>query len=405
MIIRRYIMTHENKFGMFVHWGIYALTEIQDQAFARMDMPREEYEALMHKFNPVKYDPEKWVLLAKSAGMEFICFTTKHHDGFCMWDTKETDYNIMNTPYGKDTLKMLADACKKHGMKLSLYYSCPDWHHENGFNPASTHQWKAKTENGIDTKKYLEFVRRQVRELCTNYGPLYTFYWDIPPRIKDPSFNEMIRELQPGIFINDRGYDVGDFSTPEREYRAQEGQRFTRMTEACNSVGEQSWGYRKEEDFYSLRHLISSIDRIMAMGGSYILNVGPDANGEITEAYASRIRKVGDWYLRMNGALVCHEEDTFNYAIRNNKAIVTTKNGKSYFHFPDGIRSTSIAIKYFPSMPKSVRLLNTGKDLPYLVERLPEYFTESGIAISYLHIRGIPTDDLSNEAIVIEIEW
>ena len=398
-------MTHENKFGMFIHWGVYSMTGIQDQAFARMDMPRDEYEALMHSFNPVKYDPEKWVLLAKSAGMEYMCFTTKHHDGFCMWDTKETDYNIMNTPYGKDTLKMLAEACKKHGMKLSLYYSCPDWNHEYGFNPATTHQWKAKMDKGINTAAYLEFVRRQVRELCTNYGPLYTFYWDIPPRIKDPSFNEMIRELQPGIFINDRGYDVGDFSTPEREYKAQEGHRFTRMTEACNSVGEQSWGYRSNEDFYSLRHLISSIDRIMAMGGSYVLNVGPDANGEITEEYASRIKKIGDWYLRMKGALVCHEEDTFNYAVANNKVIVTKKDGKSYFHFPDGILSSAIALKYFPSMPKSVRLLNTDTPLNYSVERLPEFFTGSGIGVIHLHITGIPVDELSNEAIVIEVEW
>ncbi|MBQ9070811.1 MAG: alpha-L-fucosidase [Clostridia bacterium] len=398
-------MTHENKFGMFVHWGLYAVTEIQDQAFARMNMPREEYESLIHSFNPVKYDPEKWVLLAKSAGMEYICFTTKHHDGFCMWDTKETDYNIMNTPYGKDTLKMLADACAKHGMKLSLYYSCPDWHHEYGYNPASTHQWKAKMENGVNTAVYLEFVRRQVRELCSNYGPIYAFYWDIPPKIKDPSFNEMIRELQPGIYINDRGYDIGDFSTPEREYRSQDGQRFTRMTEACNSLGEQSWGYRRNEDFYSRRHIITAIDRIMAMGGSYVLNVGPDANGEITEEYASRLRKIGDWYLRCKESLVCHEEDTFVYGIRNYKPIVTKKGGKSYFHFPDGIRSSSIAICYFPSMPKSVKLLNTGKDLGYAIDMLPEYFTGSGIAMPYLHITGIPVDELENEAIVVEIEW
>ncbi len=397
-------MTHENKFGMFVHWGIYAATGIQDQAYARMNMARDEYEAIMHRFNPVKYDPEKWVLLAKEAGMEYICFTAKHHDGFCMWDTKETDYNIMNTPYGKDVLKMLSDACKKHGMKLSLYYSCPDWHHKNGYNPASTHQWKAVTDNGVNTGAYLEYVRRQVRELCTNYGPLYTFFWDIPPKIKDPSFNQMIRELQPGIFINDRGYDIGDFSTPEREYEAADCLRFTRMTEACNSVGEQSWGYRENEDFYSLRHLISSIDRIMAMGGSYLLNVGPDANGEITEEYAERIRKVGNWYRRMGGALVCHEADGFAYGIKANKAIVTKKNDRSYFHFPDGIRSSSIALEFFPSLPKSVRLLNTDSALGFAIEKLPEYFS-AGQAQSFLHITKIPVDELSNEAIVIEIEW
>ena len=142
-------MTDRNRFGMFVHWGFYALTGLQEQAFVRYNLDRGEYEALMHQFNPVDYDPEKWVLLAKDAGMEYIGFTAKHHDGFCMWDTKETDYNVMHTPYGKDVLKMLADACEKHGMKLSLYYSCPDWHHKNGYNPASTHQWRAHKENGV----------------------------------------------------------------------------------------------------------------------------------------------------------------------------------------------------------------------------------------------------------------
>ena len=393
-----------NKFGMFVHWGFYALTGVQEQAFARMDMPREEYEALMHQFNPVNYDPEKWVLLAKEAGMEFICFTTKHHDGFCMWDTACTDYKITNTPYGKDTLKMLADACHKHGMGLSLYYSCPDWHHANGYNPATTHQWKAHVENGIDHAPYLEYVREQVRELCSNYGELYTFYWDIPPKIKDPSFNQMIRELQPQILINDRGYDTGDFSTPEREYQAADGARFTRMTEACNSLGEQSWGYRANEDFYSMRHLISSIDRMMAMGGGYVLNVGPDALGEIPAAYATRLARIGDWYNRMEGALKDHEADDFNYKIKANKAIVTRKNGKSYFHFYDGIRSSSVALQYFPNMPRSVRLLNTGKALPFAFDLLPEYFS-NGQAQRFLHITNIPVDDLASEAIVIEIEW
>ena len=398
-------MTHENKFGMFIHWGFYALTGIQEQAFARMDIPREKYEALMHEFDPTEYDPEKWVLLAKEAGMEYICFTTKHHDGFCMWDTEYTDYKITNTPYGKDTLKMLADACQKHGMLLSLYYSNPDWHHPNGYNPASTHQWKAITDNGVDTETYRKYVKDQVRELLTNYGPIYTFFWDIPPHAYDPSFNELIRELQPGIFINDRGYDAGDFSTPEREYTATGSQRFTRMTEACNSVGVQSWGYREGEDFYSLRHLTTSIDRIMAMGGSYLLNVGPNAKGVITEEYAARIRAVGDWYRRMEGALVCHEEDSFNYKARGGKPIVTKKNGRSYFHFPDGLISSAVSFEFFPSVPKSVRLLNTGSDLRYAIERMPEFFTGSGMASLVLHISGIPIDDLSGESVVIEIEW
>ena len=400
-------MTHQNKFGMFIHWGIYAATGVQDQAFPRLRIPREEYESLMHSFNPVKYNPEEWVLLAKEAGMKYICFTTKHHDGFCMWDTKYTNYNIMNTPYGRDVLKMLADACQKHGMLLSLYYSNPDWHHPYGFNPASTHQDMAKTEN-IDTEIYREYVKNQVRELLTGYGPIYTFFWDIPPRIYDPSLNELVRELQPGILINNRGWSEGDFSTPEREYKgAPEEMYFTKMTEACNSVGEQSWGYRKNEDFYSIRHLTHAIDRLMAKGASYLLNVGPNAEGVITEEYASRIRRIGDWYNRMEGCLEEAEPDTNNYAIPANACIPTKKNGKTYLHFPDGIRSSSIALQYFISIPKSVRLMNTGKRLQASYDPLPEYYFAGGggLAGKFLHITGIPIDDLENEPIVIEIEW
>ena len=397
-------MTHHNRFGMFIHWGLYSHTGVQDQVFARMDWSRERYESLIHEFNPVKYDPEKWVLLAKEAGMEYICFTAKHHDGFCMCDTKYTDYSIMNTPYGKDVLKMLSDACKKHGMRLSLYYSNPDWHHPYGYNPASTHQWKAVERADINNEIYREYVKAQVTELLTNYGEIYTFFWDIPPRVYDPSLNELVRKLQPGIYINDRGYDKGDFSTPERSYQSLEDMPFTRMTEACNSVGEQSWGYRSNEDFFSLRYLTSSIDRIMALGGSYLLNVGPDGNGEITEEYAQRIRKVGDWYGRMEGCLCAHEPDDFHYKLRKNKAIVTKKDSKTYFHFYEGTLSSSVAIRYFPKIPRSVRLMNTGEQLRAAIDKLPEY-SENGLAVPHLHITGIPIDDLVSEPVVIEIDW
>ena len=171
------MITHENMLGMFIHWGIYSMTGLQDQAIIRYDMDQKEYESLATRFNPTEYDPEQWVLLAKNAGMKYICFTTKHHDGFCMWNTAYTDYNIMNTPYGRDVLKMLADACKKHGMKLSLYYSNPDWHHEYGYNPNSSHQWRALQRERIDNEAYRTFVKNQVRELLTNYGKIYSFFW------------------------------------------------------------------------------------------------------------------------------------------------------------------------------------------------------------------------------------
>jgi len=399
-------MVFDNKFGMFIHWGIYAQTGIQEQVYARFDWDRERYEALRETFKPVNYDPEKWVLLAKEAGMKYICFTAKHHDGFCMWNTKYTDYNVMNTPYGKDVLRMLADACERHGMLLGLYYSNPDWNHPLGYNPNSTHQWKAVDKETVDTVGYREYVKNQITELLTNYGKIYTLFWDIPPRIDDPSLNELARRLQPGILINDRGWDKGDFSTPEREYRSAEGERFTRMTEACNSLGRQSWGYRENEDFYSYRHLVSSIDRIMAMGGSYLLNVGPDGLGEITDEYASRLRRIGDWYRRTEGCLESAEGDSFDYSVRHDPCIVNRKNGKIYFHLYNSASSSAVDIKYFPHKPTSVRLLNTGEELAFSFERLPEFFNgKTGRAEQeYLHITGIPIDKLSDEAIVIEIE-
>jgi len=402
-------MTHENRFGMFIHWGIYALTGLQDQAFVRYDMPRAEYEALMHRFNPVKYDPEKWVLLAKEAGMKYICFTTKHHDGFCMWDTKYSDYSIMHTPYGKDVLKMLAAACEKHGMALSLYYSIPDWHHPKGYNPESTHQWRAVNQDAPDFEPYREYVKNQITELLTGYGKIYTLFWDIPPRIFDPAMNEYVRSLQPGILINNRGFDSGDFSTPEREYESDANNApYPAMTEACNSIDAQSWGYRVEADFYSYRHILSSIDRTMARGGSYLLNIGPNADGELAPDHAERIRRVGKWYARMEGCLECHEPDTFDYQVyKSGDCIVTRKDARSYFHFYNGTISTAVLMKNYPRLPRSVRLMNTGKPLPFKAEILPEHFNgKTGRAEQvFLHIRGIPVDDLSCEPIVLEIVW
>ena len=397
-------MTHENRFGMFIHWGFYALHGVQEQEFARLDLPREEYESAMHEFNPVEFDPDAIVSLAKETGMEYICFTAKHHDGFCMFDSEYTDYKITNTPYGKDVLKELADACRRQGLLLSIYYSCPDWHHPYGYNPNSSHQWKARRDTEARHEIYLEYVKNQIRELMTKYGPIYTLFWDIPPKIDVPEMNEMVRALQPGIFINNRGYGPGDFSTPEREYQSSESGRFPTMTEACNSLGEQSWGYRKDEDYYSLRHLTTSIDRMMAKGASYLLNVGPDALGRIPEESLKRLRAVGSWYRRMNGALTCHEDDPFDYEVRGSRPIVTKKDGKTYFHFPDGLRSSAFSLGAWPGEPKRVTLLNTGKALRFSFDLLPEYM-KNGLAQRFLHVTGIPVDELENESIVVEIEW
>ena len=402
-------MTHRNRFGMFIHWGIYAAAQLHEQAMARYGIPRTEYEALAEKFDPVRFDPEEWVLLAKNAGMTYICFTAKHHDGFCMWDTRYSDYRITRTPYGKDVLKMLSEACRKHGVKLSLYYSVPDWHHPQGYNPKSSHQWCAVNREKPDFEIYKTYIKNQITELLTNYGPIYTLFWDIPPKVEDKSFNELVRRLQPGILINNRGFDEGDFSTPEREYQTDSilG-RYPAMVEACNSIGTQSWGYRAEEDFYTYRHLMSAIDKTMARGGSYLLNIGPRADGTLDPVFAERIRRIGSWYTRMEGCLEEHEEDPFDYQVHKSGAyLVTKKDGKTYFHFYNGVRATAVALGNWPGLPRKVRLMNTGKELPFGIRVLPDYFNgKTGLAErKFLHIRDIPADDLADEPIVVEISW
>ena len=396
----------QNRFGMFIHWGLYAIPAVHEQVLARGNLSHTEYEALMHRFNPTEYDPEAWVRLARDCGMSYICFTAKHHDGFCMWDTKETDYNIMHTPYGKDVLKQLADACANYDMKLSLYYSNPDWHHPCAYNPASTHQWKAKYPDRSDMDAYIAYIKAQVTELLTNYGEIYTFFWDIPPHIEDKSINELVRKLQPHILINNRGFDEGDFATPERS--VPDGDRFPTMTEACQSVGEHSWGYRAEEDYFSASHLMQSVDKIMAMGGSYLLNVGPMADGTLPAQSVRLLRRIGSWYTRTKEALENTAPAARSYALSGGVPhIAVEKNGVTYFHFYRGLNSTGVTFQDddIPT-PRRAVLLNSGAELPIRRGTLPSKVDADAVARKeYYSIREIPVDDYPAEPLVIAVEW
>lgn len=390
-----------HKFGMFVHWGIYSLTGYHEQVRWRFFTPRAEYRKLMNEFNPVKYDPDEWVRLAKDAGMEYICFTTKHHDGFCMFDTKYTDFNIMNTPYHRDVLKDLSEACARGGLALSLYYSNPDWDYKYGYNSRSSHQMPEKGDVE-DIEKLKEFQKNQIRELLTNYGKIYTFFWDIPTNISDPSMNEFIRSLQPDILIDDRGWgDKGDFSTPERF--VPDGHKFERMTEACQSVGEQSWGYCADEDYFTNRYLTASIDKIRAMDGSYLLNVGPMPDGRIPERSAEIVRRVGKWYNSVKEAFDAEPH------LLENRALVCTKRGSTlYVHIPDGLNARGLTLKPIDVLPKSVTLLNDGRSLKYSITTRPEdkgwSAPDNILRRQTLHIFDMPADEFADETMVLRIE-
>ena len=390
-----------HKFGMFVHWGIYSLTGYHEQVRWRFFTPRAEYRKLMNEFNPVKYDPDEWVRLAKDAGMEYICFTTKHHDGFCMFDTKYTDFNIMNTPYHRDVLKELSEACARGGLALSLYYSNPDWDYKYGYNSHSSHQMPEKGDVE-DIEKLKEFQKNQIRELLTNYGKIYTFFWDIPTNISDPSMNEFIRSLQPDILIDDRGWgDKGDFSTPERF--VPDGHKFERMTEACQSVGEQSWGYCADEDYFTNRYLTASIDKIRAMDRSYLLNVGPMPDGRIPERSAEIVRRVGKWYNSVKEAF-----DAEPYLLENRGLVCTKRGSTLYVHIPDGLNARGLTLKPIDVLPKSVTLLNDGRSLKYSITTRPEdkgwSAPDNILRRQTLHIFDMPADEFADETMVLRIE-
>jgi len=396
----------ENRFGLFIHWGIYALTGFQEQAQARAGISHGDYEALMHRFNPVAYDPDAWVRMAKDAGMEYICFTAKHHDGFCMWDTETTDYCVTHTPYGRDVLAMLSESCRKYGMRLSIYYSNPDWYQPFAYNPLSSHQWCAKDPESADRAAYLDYIRAQLRELLTNYGPVYTFFWDIPPMFTEPSLHTLIRQLQPGILINDRGYDKGDFATPERT--VPEGSRFPTPTEACQSLGQESWGYRESEDYYPARVLMSAVDKIMAMGGSYLLNVGPDARGNIPAKAQVLLHRIGGWYRRMEGCLqnTVPASESFTLSV-SDPYIALEKDGKTYLHFWQGLSSTAVTFLQPPKRKLlGARCMNSGKSAAVRCVPLPSRLDEDCVArVPYTSLWDIPVDAYPDEPVVLELTF
>lgn len=391
---------------MFVHFGLYAQTEWHEQALWRREMRRSEYEALAATFNPERFDANSWIDAAESAGMEYICLTAKHHDGFCLWDTDHTDYNITNTPFGRDLVAELAGACERRGMGFGIYYSLPDWHHPSYPNRGRHHEMLGpRTTDTPDDDAYLDFAAAQVKELCTRYGKLTQFFWDVNVgKFFRPEVNEMIRELQPGILINDRGPGPGDFATPERSLP--EGYSFARPTIAVQSTGRESWGYRAQEDYYSFRFLSHSIDRFLAMGGNYQLNVGPLPDGTIASHDLRLLAKLGDWYRRVGEAFRDTEPATHMIAetgsglIRYEQPFLTRRERRLYVHTPIELQTSGIMLFPFSWQPEKATLLNDGRPLETTVDVTPWRWRERPT----LRIVGLPADEICDEPLVVALD-
>lgn len=392
----------QRRFGMFVHWGLYAIPAWHEQHQWRARVPRAEYMKLANQWNPVQYDPDAWLDLMQDAGMKYVCLTTKHHDGFCLWDTKFTKFNTMNTPYGRDIVGMLAAACRKRDVPLCLYYSIADWNHPNYPNLGRHHELpKPEPGDQPDWEKYLEFLKNQVRELCTNYGEIHGFWWDMNvPKHVDRSINDMIRKLQPKAVINNRGFDDGDFGTPERDYQKDEVVAFERLTEACQSVGVESWGYRKDEDYYTDRHLIRSIDRYLARDANYLLNVGPTADGIIPEPSKSILQRIGKWYAAVKESL--EDVQPASQLTSNRNVMLTRRENTLYVHLNKDPAGDGVKLKPFNVLPKKAAILNDGREIECVVNLTPADHLEQK---AYLRLMRLPVNEMANTVLVAKLEF
>lgn len=391
----------EKRFGLFVHWGLYSINAWHEQDQWRRRIPRSEYVKLASRWNPTKFDPEAWLDLAESVGMKYICLTTKHHDGFCLFHSKHTDYHTGNTPYKKDIVKLLADACNRRRFPLCLYYSIADWHHPNYPNQGRHHELPPQPGDSPDWNKYLDFLRAQVRELCTNYGEIHGLWWDMNvPQHVDPSIGAMIRQLQPKAVINNRGFDKGDFGTPERDYEKDEAVAFATPVEACQSVGVESWGWREGEDYYTDRHLMRSIDRYLARDANYLLNVGPKPDGTIPDESVQILRRIGAWYGRVKESL---EGTRPASHLTSNKNVLLTRRGNTlYVHLHREPATSGVKLKPLSVLPKRATLLNTGAPVTTAVDLVPSEHTGQK---PYLRLGGLPVNELNNTVLVVRLDF
>jgi alpha-L-fucosidase len=309
----------EARFGMFIHWGLYAIPAgewngekipgISEWIMLRARIPVADYEALAKEFNPVKYNAEEWVQLAKEAGMKYIVITSKHHDGFAMFHSKTDPYNIVDaTPFDRDPLEELAIACKKNGIKLGFYHSqAQDWHHPGGAY-SGIDRGEPYWDPSVERKTMEEYVHEkaipQVTEILSNYGDLAIIWWDTPIGMTEPLAEELhkLLDLQPGIIENNRLYKPwkGDFSTPE-QYIPPTGLDYD--WEVCMTMNT-SWGYKYYDDNWkSAETLIRYLVDIASKGGNFLLNVGPTAEGEIPQPSIERLKEIGEW-MSVNGESV-----------------------------------------------------------------------------------------------------
>ena len=313
-----------DRFGMFIHWGIYAIPARGEWVRNNERISNEDYQPYFEEFDPVYYDPIKWAALAKRAGMKYAVMTTKHHDGFCLFDSEFTDYKAPNTPAKRDLIREYVDAFRAEGIKIGFYYSLLDWHHpdypkySDSAHPMRENE--AFKDEVINFENYVEYLHNQVRELCTNYGKIDILWFDFSygdmtgEKWEATKLVRMVRALQPGILIDNRlGGDgkaaeppvwAGDFESPEQIIPAAGVTDVLGRPvpwESCMTLNG-NWGYHAgDKNYKTARDVIRMLIECVSKGGNLLLNVGPNARGEIPKESVAVLERVGEW-MHGNGA-------------------------------------------------------------------------------------------------------
>jgi alpha-L-fucosidase len=361
----------EARFGMFIHWGVYSVLGQGEWVMHEKRIPIAEYEKIPTKFNPAGFDAAAWVALAKAAGMRYITITSKHHDGFAMFDSKVSDYDIVDrTPYKKDVLKMLAEECRKQGVKLFFYHSQLDWHHPDYFPRGQTGQWSGRPESG-EWYRYLDYMDGQLKELLTGYGDVggiwFDGWWDRPEADwRLGKTYKLIHDLQPAALVGSnhhrKPFPGEDFQMFEKDLPGHDTTGWNDQAEIgslplemCETIND-SWGYNRDDKRHkSTKELVQLLVKAAGYDANLLLNIGPKPDGTIQPEFVERLREVGGW-LAKNGESI--------YGTRGGPlpprpwGVTTQKGSRVYVHvldWPDRVLA-------LPKPPRPVRSASYLKD-------------------------------------------
>ncbi len=361
------------RFGMFIHWGIYAIPAKGEWYMSNGHVPRAEYEKYAKEFDPTEFNADEWAKIAHDAGMKYLVITSKHHDGFCMFDTKATDYNVVKaTPWHKDPLKPLSAACRKYGVKFAVYYSIMDWHspYQEASDPNPEHPTYNPTHFKPGEKgAYIEYMKTQLKELVTQYHPAVLWFdggWMEGWTNKDgQEIYDYLRKLDPKLIVNNRVGGAGDYETPEQQIPPNgiPGHDW----ETCMTIND-DWGFNASDfNFKSSETLIRNLVDIASKGGNYLLNVGPTAKGIIPEPEVTRLDTMGAW-LKANGqAIYGTSASPFTTQIPWGRC--TQKPGKLYLEVFDWPADRKLVLHGVYSKPNRAFILSDKKKSNLKVEK------------------------------------